>query len=105
MNSDRKARPGSDQLAQHRHATISHTIPQRLDYAATLLEDALKLLAGYGLTEALQPDPSRYLATPQGLRAAARRIRQAADAIPATRNVDIIACYQHHATGPTPDLL
>ena len=103
MNSDRLARPGSDRLAQHRHSTISHTIPQRLDYAATLLEDALKLLADYGLTEALQPDAARYLATPQGLRAAASRIRRAADAIAATRNVD--ACHQHRATGPTPDLL
>lgn len=77
--------PGHDlgrALAQHRHATIRHTIPDRLDYAARLLDDALDLVARYGLGEALQPNPIPYQATVEGLRAAAGRIRTAAEAIP-----------------------
>lgn len=73
---------GLDALAQHRHATILHTIPDRLDYAARLLDDALDLLARYGLAEARQPNPIPYRATVEGLRAAGR-LRTAADAIPA----------------------
>jgi len=73
---------GDDRLAHHRHATIRHTIPDRLDYAARLLDDALDLLARYGLAEALQPSPIPYQATVEGLRAAAGRIRTAAEAIP-----------------------
>jgi hypothetical protein len=71
-----------DSSTRHRLAVIRHTIPDRLDSAARLLDDALDLVARHGLAEALQPDPVPYQATVEGLRAAARRIRTAAEAIP-----------------------
>jgi hypothetical protein len=72
----------TDILARHRFVTIRHTIPERLDRAAQLLDDALDLVARYGLAEALQPDPHPYASISEGLRAAANRIRAAADQIP-----------------------
>jgi hypothetical protein len=71
-----------DTLARQRLVTIRHTIPERLDRAAELLDDALDLVARYGLAEALQPDPKPYAAISEGLRAAANRIRAAGDRIP-----------------------
>jgi len=68
--------------ARDRLATMRHTLPDRLDSAARLLDDALDLVARHGLAEALQPDPVPYQDTVDGLRAAARRIRSAAEAIP-----------------------
>jgi hypothetical protein len=68
--------------ARQRLAAMQHTVPDRLDSAARLLDDALDLVARHGLAEALQPDPVSYQATAEGLRAAARRIRTAAEAIP-----------------------
>lgn len=72
----------TDILARHRLVTIRHTIPERLDRAAQLLDDALDLVASYGLGEALQPDPHPCAPISEGLRAAANRIRAAADQIP-----------------------
>jgi hypothetical protein len=62
--------------------SVRHTIPERLDSAAQLLDDALDLGARYGLAEALQPDPHGYAPISEGLRAAANRIRAAGDQIP-----------------------
>ncbi len=49
--------------AERRYLAITHTIPDGLDRAAQLLDEALDLLARYGLAEALQPDAGPYQAT------------------------------------------
>jgi hypothetical protein len=71
-----------DILANHRLVTILFTIPERLDRAGQLLDDALDLVARYGLAEALQPDLNQYTAVSVGPRAAANRIRAAGAQIP-----------------------
>lgn len=63
MRSDRgDAAP--DILTRHRLSTIRNTIPERLDSASQLLDDALDVVARYGLAEALEPDPNPYAAIP-----------------------------------------
>ncbi len=68
--------------AERRYLAIKHTIPDGLDHAAQLLDEALDHLARYGLAEALQPDAAPYQATADGLRTAANRLRAAVSRMP-----------------------
>jgi hypothetical protein len=70
--------------AAQRRRQLQVGIPERLERLADELADCLALLARAGLSEALQPDPTRHQAVPGQLRDAATRVRWAAALLPAT---------------------
>ena len=77
--------PGRDaDGASQRHWQLRVGIPDRLERLADELADCLAVLARAGLSEALQPDPTRHQAVPGQLRDAATRVRWAAALLPAT---------------------
>ena len=70
--------------ASQRYRQLQVGIPDRLERLADELADCLALMARAGLSEALQPDPTRHQAVPGQLRDAATRVRWAAALMPAT---------------------
>jgi hypothetical protein len=74
--------PSREALARRRYVTIGHTIPDRLDCVAQLLNEVLGQVHTYRLDEALQPTVEQYRTVVEGLGAAAERLRLAAELIP-----------------------